>query len=385
MRKCFYAAVGLSFSPLRCQCQRFSSSPTSSPPTFQPNYISMTNQQNKDEYFKKFGSGAISQGIPRISRLSVRPISILHETPRVLIAGRNFANGFGGNQYLLIHRLTRSSILIDCVDDWPDDWIAFMKSSQVKPTYIFLTHCHVDNVLQLNAFQTMIREAFDGLRVGVMWNPSEQPWVDSFPRACERYGRVEEMVQPLPLLQCTSSAASQFPTLVSTPSTPASARLPGHPYAGRPRIGHRPPPPAPAKAGGAPQYENIFLSSATNRSTSFHELGPHTPLHYLHTPGHSPGHSILHVALERLLFSGDLIGYNHVGRVDLPWATGAQLSESLLKLEDFPDETVLLPGHGRLTTLGRERRYNRALQVLYTRKHAQPQQEVSVGFNSGYL
>lgn len=349
-------------------------------PTFlQPNVISMTNRVNRDEYYRKFGKGSRTPGIPRLSRLNVRPISVLHETPRVTVVGRNFSNGFNSNQFLLIHRQSREGIFIDASDDWPDDWIAFLKASRVTPTHIFLTHCHIDNVISLNAFLHMVELEFGGTKMGVMWNPGEKQWVDAFPRACQRYGRLDALHEPLPLLQ---------PSLFTFNRDVGEQSDDPH----RPLIGKGGPAGAAARraaqsseSGTGLRSNDILLSSATNRSTSFYDFGPHTPLHYVFTPGHSPGHTILSVARERLLFTGDLLFYNQVGRVDLPWATGGRLGESLFALQDFPDETVLLPGHGRLTTLGRERRDNQALKVLYSRKTFQPQQEVSVGFNSGYL
>lgn len=338
------------------------------PTTFQPNFTSVRNRVNRTEDYVKFHAKErpVPVGIPRISRLATRPISILHETPRVMVAGRNYANGFACNQFLLIHRPSHECIFIDAVDDWPDDWISFLKSSRLTPTHVFLTHCHVDNILSLTSLLGMMEREM-GRKVGVMWNSAELPWVEWFPRACHRYGRAEEAQEPLPLLQ----------------SSPFTYRAP--PSSRGPRIGGPSPNPGRGAGGGLARPHDIILSSATNRSTSFYEFGPHVPLHYIYTPGHSPGHTVLSVVRERLLFTGDLLFYNQIGRVDLPYGVGERLAESLMCLEDFPDETVLLPGHGRLTTLGRERRENRGLSVLYERKRSQPHQSVSVGFNAGYL
>lgn len=425
-----------SCSALRLPSRSSSSIPfdfTTSSSTFQPNFISLTNQVNRNEHYRKFNanpsSSQSSGGIPRLSRLAIRPISILHETPRVIVAGRSRCNGFGSNQYLLIHRESNTCVFIDASDDWPDDWIAFMKSSRVHPTHIFLTHCHIDNVLSLNTFLRLVESEMTtvvetrggeahrssecpekGLAMGIMWNPAEAPWVNAFPRACERYGRTEEMAFGLPLLRRGSrTGSSGAGAAQATPhyhngrdvarwggmydrSAPhgvpelplSSSSSSGAGEDWRPRLGRRRRP-SPSLVSSPPLYPDILLSSATNRSTCFYAMGPHTPLHYIFTPGHSPGHTMLHVARERLLFTGDVLGYQHIGRVDLPWGIGARLGESLLSLESLPDDTVLLPGHGRLTTLGRERRHNRALQVLYTWKKDQPHREMPVGFNTGYL
>ena len=96
------------------------------------------------------------------------------------------------------------------------------------------------------------------------------------------------------------------------------------------------------------------------------------------------GHTMLHIPQEKLLFSGDLLFHNAVGRVDLPWANGEQLAQSLRMLEDFPDNTVVLPGHGKMTTMGKERRENRALQRVYEMMKV-GRQVPSVGHNIGYL
>jgi hydroxyacylglutathione hydrolase len=78
-----------------------------------------------------------------------------------------------------------------------------------------------------------------------------------------------------------------------------------------------------------------------------------------HTPGHTPGHVIFQLDQEKLVFSGDLIFMQSVGRTDFPggsWETLLQsIRENILTL---PDDYRLLSGHGPETTVGNERRYN---------------------------
>ncbi|KAG5504379.1 hypothetical protein JKF63_04830 [Porcisia hertigi] len=361
-----------SAAPLRC--------------TFQPNLTSLTNQVNRNEQFLKFGNKNIPMGIPRVPRRDVRPISVLHETPHLLVAGRNYANGFAGNQFLLVQKKKKECIFIDAADDWPDDWVSFIATSGLRPTHFFLTHCHVDCIVNLNAFMAVMEQHFH-VRLGVMWCPAEQSWVDAFPRACERYGRIEEMRQPLPLLQNSLYSyytyAHQLIQHERVLNEAAAAEKCGKDDGVSATNEHDSEPPR-ALPQQLVRSNDILLSSATNRSTSFYEFGPHSLLHYVFTPGHSPGHMMLSLPRERLLFTGDLLFFNSIGRVDLPWGSGERLAESLLTLEAYPDNTVLLPGHGRLTTLGRERRENRALRTLYERRAAGDQQ-VSIGFNTGYL
>jgi|SRR5579884_2367257 len=83
----------------------------------------------------------------------------------------------------------------------------------------------------------------------------------------------------------------------------------------------------------------------------------------LDVPGHSAGHVAFHTAGE--LFSGDLLFAGSVGRVDLPGGDWDTLLDSVRALADrFPPETVIRPGHGPATTLGRELQTNPFLREL---------------------
>jgi glyoxylase-like metal-dependent hydrolase (beta-lactamase superfamily II) len=74
-------------------------------------------------------------------------------------------------------------------------------------------------------------------------------------------------------------------------------------------------------------------------------------------PGHSPG-SVAFVA-EGVAIAGDVLFAGSVGRVDLPGGDGATLVRSIREqLLTLPDDTVVYPGHGPETTIGRERAAN---------------------------
>jgi glyoxylase-like metal-dependent hydrolase (beta-lactamase superfamily II) len=82
-----------------------------------------------------------------------------------------------------------------------------------------------------------------------------------------------------------------------------------------------------------------------------------------HTPGHCPGGVCLAVGRDddpaRTLFVGDTLFAGSIGRTDLPGGDYATLITSIRTvLFSFPDETVVWPGHGESTTIGRERRTN---------------------------
>jgi glyoxylase-like metal-dependent hydrolase (beta-lactamase superfamily II) len=75
-----------------------------------------------------------------------------------------------------------------------------------------------------------------------------------------------------------------------------------------------------------------------------------------HVPGHAPGHVAFIGA--GLCLSGDVLFAGSVGRTDLPLCDPAALERSLARLAELPEETVVHPGHGPSTTIGRERRSN---------------------------
>jgi glyoxylase-like metal-dependent hydrolase (beta-lactamase superfamily II) len=66
---------------------------------------------------------------------------------------------------------------------------------------------------------------------------------------------------------------------------------------------------------------------------------------------------------DELCLSGDVLFAGSIGRTDLPGGSTAQMVASLRdKILPLDDETVVLPGHGPATTIGRERRANPYLQ-----------------------
>jgi glyoxylase-like metal-dependent hydrolase (beta-lactamase superfamily II) len=77
----------------------------------------------------------------------------------------------------------------------------------------------------------------------------------------------------------------------------------------------------------------------------------------LHVPGHSAGSVCLYS--EGVLIAGDVLFRGSVGRTDLPGGDGQLLLVGIRsKVLTLPDETVVYPGHGPITTLGWERRSN---------------------------
>ena len=86
-------------------------------------------------------------------------------------------------------------------------------------------------------------------------------------------------------------------------------------------------------------------------------------LRSLYTPGHAPGHLAFYVEDRDLVLSGDALFAGSVGRVDLPGGSMEVLMRSIEeRLLTLPDETMVYPGHGPQTTIGKERASNPFLQ-----------------------
>ena len=79
-------------------------------------------------------------------------------------------------------------------------------------------------------------------------------------------------------------------------------------------------------------------------------------LSVLHIPGHTPGHITLFDAVSKQIIVGDILFNGAVGRSDFPRGNHQQLISGIKqKLLTLPEETVVFPGHGPTTTIGRER------------------------------
>jgi hydroxyacylglutathione hydrolase len=127
----------------------------------------------------------------------------------------------------------------------------------------------------------------------------------------------------------------------------------------------------------APAGEVDALRSGTTRGGMV--VAPHDPAHtvsggdeitvagitfeVVDVPGHSAGHVAFHHDGE--LFAGDVLFAGSIGRYDLPGGDWETLLDSVRSLLDrFPPDTVVYPGHGPATTLGRELASNPFLSDL---------------------
>ncbi len=81
--------------------------------------------------------------------------------------------------------------------------------------------------------------------------------------------------------------------------------------------------------------------------------------HVLDTPGHTQGSISIWIPEENKLIAGDTLFRDSIGRTDLPGGNPHQILSSIhTKLMPLPGDAVVIPGHGPVTTIGREKERN---------------------------
>ncbi len=96
-------------------------------------------------------------------------------------------------------------------------------------------------------------------------------------------------------------------------------------------------------------YKNLFEGEQKISSFNFEVI---------YTPGHSKSSITFYFKDYDMMFVGDFIFYENIGRVDLPGGSYQDMIESLEKIKKYPDDITLYPGHGEETTLGHEKKHN---------------------------
>lgn len=78
-----------------------------------------------------------------------------------------------------------------------------------------------------------------------------------------------------------------------------------------------------------------------------------------HCPGHTPGHVVFWIPAEKLAIVGDVLFAGSIGRTDFPGGDFNTLVDSIREqLFTLGDDVEFIPGHGPMSSIGRERRSN---------------------------
>ena len=95
---------------------------------------------------------------------------------------------------------------------------------------------------------------------------------------------------------------------------------------------------------------DIIFDKEETKETSFCKYS------VIHTPGHSKG-SVC-ILIDNILFSGDTIFKNSIGRTDLYGGDYDELIQSLQKIKNLPQDTIICSGHGPFSILKNELKNN---------------------------
>lgn len=82
------------------------------------------------------------------------------------------------------------------------------------------------------------------------------------------------------------------------------------------------------------------------------------PIEIWHVPGHCEGHLAFIDHTNRCIFSGDVLFFQSIGRVDLPGGNADEIEKSIKRLYTLPDDYIIFCGHGPMTNIGHEKQNN---------------------------
>ena len=107
------------------------------------------------------------------------------------------------------------------------------------------------------------------------------------------------------------------------------------------------------RAGDMPEKIDVDLEGM--QSISFGQ----SELQIISTPGHTPGHVAFYEPEAKLLFTGDTLFRESIGRTDLPGGDYSWIMRSIIdNILPLGDEVKIYPGHGEDSTIGHESMYN---------------------------
>lgn len=109
--------------------------------------------------------------------------------------------------------------------------------------------------------------------------------------------------------------------------------------------------------GALSYFDKKIVYDFNNLDEGIHEIGKFK-FEVIYTPGHKSDLISIYFSDIKVLFVGDFIFYESIGRTDLETGNMREMKESILKTKIFDDDVVIYPGHGPSTTFKHERMYN---------------------------
>ncbi len=94
-------------------------------------------------------------------------------------------------------------------------------------------------------------------------------------------------------------------------------------------------------------YDYFTLEEGVHCIGSFH-------FEVIYTPGHKSDSISIYFKKEKMMFTGDFLFKNNIGRTDFPTGSMQDMRESLKKIRNYDADIAIYPGHGSSTILGYE-------------------------------
>lgn len=105
-------------------------------------------------------------------------------------------------------------------------------------------------------------------------------------------------------------------------------------------------------------FETPFSISSTIKEADEKMKIAGFDVEWMHLPGHCPGSSMIHFINEEVIFSGDVLFKDSIGRFDFPGSSKHDTQMSLQKIKELAYDVTIYPGHGEKTTLKIEQSNN---------------------------
>ena len=98
-------------------------------------------------------------------------------------------------------------------------------------------------------------------------------------------------------------------------------------------------------------YDNNSLNEGINNISTF-------TFEVIKTYGHTMDSISFYFSLDKVMFTGDFLFYDTIGRCDFIESDISEMQQSIKKIKKYDDDIIIYPGHGRETSLGREKKFN---------------------------